>query len=571
MTKKLSFFFIFLAVVCFITAATLFWWRSNKSFSKLGQDQSNLNKNQQSKLTSSIAPGEETTVLTATLEVISGTVELVSGEQKKTLQEDSDQQLVDADEVEVAADSLAEVRYNQGTVVRLAPETKFTYHDQLSSDVPNQHWWGSIYVRFKRVVGVQESYQLETPTVVTTVRGTAFSSFVDHKTQDSTISVTDHQVDVTPKKPGSNELEKDSVTRVSAEFETTVVKQPDKASPTLRSNSPQPRLAVVRRVKHPFRDAWLQLNQTQDLEEESLVMDKTAHRQRRLAFRQRFVDKTLPLLKQALQASPSLSPTPLPTSSPKTSPLLSPSPKLQLSIFTSMPPAGYSSGVVKTDRGEFPLVCVGADKDGIKVVTDSGNENTCERDCTVLPLHDYAARNGAVTAMNGSYFCPADYPACAEKKNSFDTLFFNSRSHNYLNSENNVYSVLPFLVIHSDGNARFVAKTQEWGRDTGIQAGIAGNPLLVSDGQQVATEDGLDAKQRTVKSNRGAFVQEGSIFYLCVVKTATVLDSAKVFTTLGADHAINIDGGGSSALWSNGKYILGPGRQIPNAVMFVKK
>ena len=39
---------------------------------------------------------------------------------------------------------------------------------------------------------------------------------------------------------------------------------------------------------------------------------------------------------------------------------------------------------------------------------------------------------------------------------------------------------------------------------------------------------------------------------------------------LGMDNALNLDSGGSTALWSGG-YKAGPGRNIPNAVLFVRK
>jgi exopolysaccharide biosynthesis protein len=86
-------------------------------------------------------------------------------------------------------------------------------------------------------------------------------------------------------------------------------------------------------------------------------------------------------------------------------------------------------------------------------------------------------------------------------------------------------------------------------------------------GNYAVNLDALDDKQRNVKSNRGAIVQDGSMIYLCITQNATVPDSARVFETLGADNAINIDGGGSSALWVGGAYKYGPGRNIPTAII----
>lgn len=58
-------------------------------------------------------------------------------------------------------------------------------------------------------------------------------------------------------------------------------------------------------------------------------------------------------------------------------------------------------------------------------MVDTASDSTCTRDCPALPLAEYVSRSGAYAGINGSYFCPADYPSCADKKNSFDTLLMN--------------------------------------------------------------------------------------------------------------------------------------------------
>ena len=79
----------------------------------------------------------------------------------------------------------------------------------------------------------------------------------------------------------------------------------------------------------------------------------------------------------------------------------------------------------------------------------------------------------------------------------------------------------------------------------------------------------MDTKQRTVKSYRGAIGWKGSTMYFYVVRGATVTDSAAVAEALGLDYAMNLDGGGSTAMMQNGSYILGPGRNIPDAILLV--
>jgi exopolysaccharide biosynthesis protein len=39
----------------------------------------------------------------------------------------------------------------------------------------------------------------------------------------------------------------------------------------------------------------------------------------------------------------------------------------------------------------------------------------------------------------------------------------------------------------------------------------------------------------------------------------------------GAYQAMNLDGGASSGLYFNGKYIRTPGREISNAILVIKK
>ena len=58
--------------------------------------------------------------------------------------------------------------------------------------------------------------------------------------------------------------------------------------------------------------------------------------------------------------------------------------------------------------------------------------------------------------------------------------------------------------------------------------------------------------------------------YIGVIRNATMGESAKVLHALGMGEALNLDEGGSTALWSGG-YKAGPGRNIPNAVLFVKR
>jgi len=56
-----------------------------------------------------------------------------------------------------------------------------------------------------------------------------------------------------------------------------------------------------------------------------------------------------------------------------------------------------------------------------------------------------------------------------------------------------------------------------------------------------------------------------------VTCSATVRQLADIMKALGAYDAMNLDGGASSGLWVQGKYLVQPGRSISNALLILKK
>jgi hypothetical protein len=230
------------------------------------------------------------------------------------------------------------------------------------------------------------------------------------------------------------------------------------------------------------------------------------------------------------------------------------------------PSSGYSYQSVKTEIGTYTLSIVSADLNSTKVIIDTASDSTCTNNCPVLPLGTYVSRSGAFAGINGSYFCPESYPTCAGKTNSFDTLLMN-KNKVYFNSDNNVYSNLPVAVFGA-GFARFIGAASGWGRDTGVDGVISNQPLLLSGGN-IAFAGGSDPKQGS-KGSRSFVGNKGSTVYIGVVYNATVAEVAYVLKALGLENALNLDSGGSTALWSGG-YKVGPGRNIPNAVLFVRR
>lgn len=230
------------------------------------------------------------------------------------------------------------------------------------------------------------------------------------------------------------------------------------------------------------------------------------------------------------------------------------------------PGSGFSRQKVSTPVGEYLVDLIAADLSSTKVIVDTASESSCGNDCPVLSLADYVSRNGAYAGINGSYFCPATYPSCAGKTNSFDLLVMN-KNKTYFNSDNNVYSTNP-AVIFGSGWIRFVSQTLEWGRDTSIDGVLSNYPLLISGGNNIFGGDS-DPK-KGAKAGRSFVANKGNIVYIGVVHSASVAEAAHALSVLGMENALNLDSGGSTTLWFGG-YKVGPGRNIPNAILFVKK
>jgi len=231
------------------------------------------------------------------------------------------------------------------------------------------------------------------------------------------------------------------------------------------------------------------------------------------------------------------------------------------------PNSGYSRQTVETNVGSFVVNIIAADLNSTRVLVDTASDSDCRDNCPVLSVGEYASRSGAFAAINGSYFCPASYPSCAGKTNSFDTLLMN-KNKTYFNSDNNVYSTIPAAIFYGN-TSRFVSQSLEWGRDTSVDSVIANQALLTFNSSIAFSGDG-DPKKGS-RAGRSFIGASGSTAYMGVVQNATVAEAAIVLNTLGIQNALNLDSGGSTALWFNGAYKSGPGRNIPNAVLFVKK
>lgn len=225
----------------------------------------------------------------------------------------------------------------------------------------------------------------------------------------------------------------------------------------------------------------------------------------------------------------------------------------------ALPGSGYSRQKVSTSRGEFVISMVSAD--GARIVVETAGDSDCADNCPTKSLAEHVAASGGFAGINGSYFCPPDYAKCQGKVNSFDTLAVNGRTKAVLNRANNVYSTVPLVAAYGS-KLSFYDQTVGWGVDTSSGGGLANYPRLLRDSNVASSDD-------SGKGMRGFIAQKGNTTVIGHVYAASFADTAEVLKTLGLENAMNLDGGGSSALWFGG-YKVGPGRSLPTAIVLVR-
>jgi exopolysaccharide biosynthesis protein len=197
-----------------------------------------------------------------------------------------------------------------------------------------------------------------------------------------------------------------------------------------------------------------------------------------------------------------------------------------------------------------------------QMITDTANENDCGNDCPVKPLADYIAQNGAYAGINGTYFCPSDYADCAGKINSYDFPVYNSRLGKWLNASSLFWNGRSMML--KNGGMQFLRNANSYGG--GGTAGIVNHPGVLENGNVIANDMGPNGSQQS-KGTRGGIGFNSSNIFLVIARNASVQDLGYIFKALGATSALNLDGGGSVALWYGG-YKVGPGRALPNAIVF---
>lgn len=274
----------------------------------------------------------------------------------------------------------------------------------------------------------------------------------------------------------------------------------------------------------------------------------------------------------APSSTPTPNPTPTSTPIPTSIPLPSSKPTSPPPPALSGPPgSGLSTVTVSTPKGSFSVTVLSLDTASTQMFTDSAQDNDCSASCLTISLKDFITRNNGFAGVNGTYFCPASYPDCAGKTDSFDFPVYNSRLHKWMQGDKLGWTSRR-AIFYTDGSGAHYQNDSS-GFSGGLNAGIINYPGLV-DGGNVQIDDnqsGLSDKQKSKGTKVGIGTRNPGNIMVVVAYNVNMQEFAHVFKSLGATGALNLDTGGSTALYFNGRYVLGPGRNLPNAIVFVRR
>jgi exopolysaccharide biosynthesis protein len=167
-----------------------------------------------------------------------------------------------------------------------------------------------------------------------------------------------------------------------------------------------------------------------------------------------------------------------------------------------------------------------------------------------------AKRNGAVFAINGDYY------GFREKG------YVLRNGYLYRSSSNTHYPYGEDLVIWEDGTFEIINEadvTAQELEDHGAQQIFSFGPALVIDGE-LGVIEGEEVERAQITNPRTAIGIIEPLHYLMIVSDGRTTESrglslfklAELMRDEGCETAYNLDGGGSSTIWFNGKVLNKP-------------
>ena len=210
----------------------------------------------------------------------------------------------------------------------------------------------------------------------------------------------------------------------------------------------------------------------------------------------------------------------------------------------------------------------------------------------ITPTSKFAKDSGAVVAMNGSFYNMSKpyNSVCYFKKHGVEEFVFNEKMAQRDNGAVAI-SAKGKLSIHPADEAEpgNIASEQTWPTRLDAVSVVSSGPILIVDGKDARLDEGSFNRNRHPRSAVGT---AGKKVYLVAVdgrnadnaQGVSLWEFTKIMRWIGAEDALNMDGGGSTTLYAEGqngtgivnhpsdnkKFDREGERHIVNALLFIK-
>jgi exopolysaccharide biosynthesis protein len=238
----------------------------------------------------------------------------------------------------------------------------------------------------------------------------------------------------------------------------------------------------------------------------------------------------------------------------------------------------YAHKTVNTSVGKFTVDMIEIDlaNPRLKIITDAASPYpTPEKKSGgfgAQSLSKFVLAHNGFAGINATYF-----DAYSSNRNYYFYPLYDTPESKLINEDQLKYWTTGPIMAFDENNKFYYFKDSREFKSVAdfelkygakLQAALGCRPRLIENGMNLLIEWDIEEKQRNTKANRNAIGYRENKLFLVIARNATVPDLVEIMKVIGVEYALNLDGGYSSALWYNDEYMVKPGRNIPNAIIF---
>lgn len=222
----------------------------------------------------------------------------------------------------------------------------------------------------------------------------------------------------------------------------------------------------------------------------------------------------------------------------------------------------------------------------LKIYTLAAAKADCPGKCPAQQLATYVASVKGFAGMNGTYF-----DTSVAKKHYYFFPIYDQLTGTFMNKGQLKYwTTGPIFAFDHLNRFYYFRDSRDFskavkfaplgititqgGRSGRLSAAMGNLPKLIENGQNQLIDWALDNKQKTNRSTMNALGYKKTVgpgeLSLVTIYNVTLPEQTEILKTMGFDYALNIDGGGSASVYYNHEYMVGPGRDVPNAIVFAQ-